>query len=58
MRYILLIIPCIAALIAPFYNTVDPMLLGIPFLYWYLMLLIPVSSLFIWLAAKTGGDDV
>ena len=58
MRYILLLIPCLAAVLTPFYNITDPMLFGIPFFYWFLMVLIPVTSLFTWLAAKTGGDDL
>jgi hypothetical protein len=58
LRNILLLIPCIAAVLTPFYNTTEPTLFGIPFFYWFLMVLIPASSLFIWLAAKTGGDDL
>jgi hypothetical protein len=55
MRYLLLIIPCILALIAPAYNKVEPRLFGFPFFYWYLLLLIPVSSVFIYAFFK--GDE-
>lgn len=58
MRSILLLIPCVASVATWLYNTSEPTLLGIPFFYWFLMVLIPVSSLFIWLAAKTGGDSL
>lgn len=54
MKYILLIIPCILALIVPFYNSIEPQLFGFPFLYWYLLLLIPSSSLFVYLAYRSG----
>ncbi|MCD2175846.1 DUF3311 domain-containing protein [Rhizobium sp. C4] len=58
MRYILLLIPCVASVATWLYNISEPMLFGIPFFYWFLMLLIPVSSIFIWLAARTGGDEL
>ena len=54
VRYVLLLIPCILAVIAPFYNAVDPRLFGFPFFYWFLLVLIPVSSLFIYLASRVG----
>ncbi|MDX3808629.1 DUF3311 domain-containing protein [Bosea thiooxidans] len=57
MKYLLLLIPCILCLWVPFYNAVEPRLAGVPLFYWFLMLMIPVSSLFIWLAAKIEGSD-
>lgn len=54
MRYVLLLIPCILSIAAPFYNALDPKLFGFPFFYWFLLVLIPVSSLFIYLASKAG----
>lgn len=54
LRYVLLLIPCILSIAAPFYNAVDPKLFGFPFFYWFLLVLIPVSSLFIYLASKAG----
>ena len=35
---LLLLIPFVAVLWVPFYNSVEPSLLGIPFFYWYQML--------------------
>jgi hypothetical protein len=53
MKYVLLLLPCALALVAPFYNSIDPRLAGFPFFYWYLLLLVPISALFI-LAAYKG----
>jgi hypothetical protein len=53
MRALLLLIPCVAALAVPIYNTVEPKLFGFPFFFWYQLLLIPLSALFI-LAAYLG----
>ena len=55
MRYILLLIPCILSVITPYYNTIEPKLFGFPFFYWFLLVLVPVSSLFIYLASKVGS---
>ena len=57
MKYILLLIPCIICLWVPLYNSVEPTLAGIPMFYWFLMVMIPVSSVFIWLASKVEGSD-
>lgn len=53
MKYILLLIPCLVALAVPFYNRVDPQLLGFPFFYWFPLLLVPVSALFIYAADRS-----
>ena len=53
MKHIALLIPCILSLIIPFYNSDEPRLFGFPFFYWYLLLLIPVSSLFIYFAYRS-----
>ena len=58
MKYVLLLIPCLLSVWVPLFNRTDPTFLDIPFLYWYLILLIPVSSLFIWLAYRAEGSDV
>jgi hypothetical protein len=42
--YWLLLIPFIATLWVPFYNSRDPEIAGIPFFYWYLFLWIIISS--------------
>ncbi|MBS0469990.1 MAG: DUF3311 domain-containing protein [Proteobacteria bacterium] len=36
--YLLLIVPYVAMLWVPSYNSVEPTLAGIPFFYWYQML--------------------
>jgi len=55
MKYILLLIPCVLTLATPFYNSVEPQLLGFPFFYWFNLLLVPVSALFIYAASKVEG---
>ena len=35
--YLLLLVPYIALLWVPFYNRIEPTLLGIPFFYWFQM---------------------
>lgn len=55
MKYLLLLIPCLVALWVPFYNGAAPALFGVPFFYWFQLLLIPVSALGIYLADRAGG---
>jgi hypothetical protein len=43
--FLLLLIPFIALLWPPFYNTYDPSFMGIPFFYWYQMLWILLTAL-------------
>ena len=45
VSYLLLVVPLIGTLIPSIYNTKDPTLIGIPFLYWYLLLWVPISVL-------------
>jgi len=52
MKYLLLLVPCIVALWAPLYNTTAPSLAGIPFFYWFQLLLVPVSALAIYVADR------
>jgi len=47
MRALLLLIVCLAALAVPFYNTLEPRLLGLPFFWWYQLAMIPVSAVVI-----------
>jgi hypothetical protein len=54
MKYILLFAPCVVALAVPFYNSIPPELAGAPFFYWFQLLLIPVSAVFIFLADRLG----
>jgi uncharacterized Tic20 family protein len=41
---LLLLIPFIGLLWVPFYNSIDPLLFGIPFFFWYLLLWLPLST--------------
>jgi hypothetical protein len=43
--YLFLLLPCIALLWVPSYNSVAPELFGIPFFYWYQMVWILLGSL-------------
>ena len=52
MRHLLLWIPCVIALWAPLYNMTEPTLFGVPFFYWFQLLLIPVSALTIYAADR------
>lgn len=44
---LLLLIPFIAVLWVPSYNSIEPMLYGVPFFYWYQLLWIILSALLI-----------
>lgn len=44
----LLILPFIAVLWVPFYNSIEPSLGGIPFFYWYQLLWVLISSALIY----------
>lgn len=44
---LLLLVPFIAVLWVPFYNSVEPMLFGVPFFYWYQLLWIILSAVLI-----------
>ncbi|MCY0872011.1 MAG: DUF3311 domain-containing protein [Acidithiobacillus caldus] len=44
---VLLAIPCVAVLMVPFYNRVEPELWGIPFFYWWQLLWVPLCSVFL-----------
>jgi len=52
MRHLLLWVPCVLALWAPLYNMAEPTLFGVPFFYWFQLLLIPVSALTIYAADR------
>jgi hypothetical protein len=42
--YATLIVPFVATLWVPFYDSVEPRLGGVPFFYWYLFLWIIISA--------------
>jgi Protein of unknown function (DUF3311) len=56
MKLILLLVPCLPALWVPLYNSVAPTLLGIPFFFWFQLVLVPVSALAIYAADRSGND--
>ncbi|HVJ40070.1 MAG TPA: DUF3311 domain-containing protein [Dongiaceae bacterium] len=51
----LLILPFIAVLWVPFYNSVEPSLGGVPFFYWYQLLWVLISSVLIYFIYLTEG---
>ena len=54
---LLLIIPFIALLWVPFYNSFEPAIWGIPFFYWYQFLWVILTSiLIIWVHARTESS--
>jgi Protein of unknown function (DUF3311) len=54
MKYLLLLTPCVLAVLTPLYNALSPDLFGVPLFYWFQLLLIPVSALAIWAADAIG----
>jgi Protein of unknown function (DUF3311) len=46
MKYLLLLAPCVLALLTPLYNSISPELFGLPFFYWVQLAMIPLSVLF------------
>jgi hypothetical protein len=52
---LLLFVPFVALLWVPFYNSIEPVLWGIPFFYWYQFLWVFLTSaLIIWVHRRTG----
>ncbi|HVJ54265.1 MAG TPA: DUF3311 domain-containing protein [Aliidongia sp.] len=47
-----LLIPFIALLWLPFYNSREPSLFGFPFFYWYQFAWVPLTSFLIYLAYR------
>jgi hypothetical protein len=56
MQLFLLAIPCIVALWVPLYNSIPPVLFGIPFFFWFQLVLIPISALAILAADRIGKN--
>ena len=52
MRRLLLLIPFVATLMVPLYNTREPSLWGFPFFYWYLFLWLLLTPLLIWIVYR------
>jgi hypothetical protein len=53
----LLLIPIITCLLPWTFNRRMPALGGIPFFYWYQLLLTPLASVFAWLVIVLGDDS-
>jgi hypothetical protein len=47
LQVLLLAIPCIAVLAVPWFNRLEPALFGLPFFYWWQLLWVPLSGVFI-----------
>ena len=43
--YVLLLLQFVLALCVPFYNKAEPALAGVPFFYWYQLLMIVVGAI-------------
>jgi hypothetical protein len=56
MKVVLLLVPCVLALWVPLYNSVPPVLFGIPFFYWFQLVLVPISALAILAADRVGKN--
>jgi hypothetical protein len=54
VKLILLLVPCLLALSVPLYNSLPPVLFGIPFFFWFQLVLIPISALAILAADRIG----
>ena len=52
---LLLLIPFVALLWVPFYNSIEPPFLGFPFFYWYQFLWIPLSAAITFLVYRKSG---
>jgi FtsH-binding integral membrane protein len=53
--YVLLVAPFVALLWVPFYNSIEPVMWGIPFFYWYQFLWVFLTSgIIIWVLHKVG----
>jgi hypothetical protein len=50
---LLLVLPFIAMLWVPSYNSVEPTLAGIPFFYWYQLAWVPLTSLLTWIVYRS-----
>jgi len=52
VKYLILLIPCVLAVLTPLYNSETPTLFGIPFFFWFQMLMVPVSAIAIYFADR------
>jgi hypothetical protein len=56
MKLFLLFVPCVLALWVPLFNSVSPALFGVPFFFWFQLVLIPFSALAILAADRIGKN--
>ncbi len=56
MKFLLLLVPCLLALWVPLYNSIPPVLFGIPFFFWFQLVLVPISALAILAADRIGKN--
>jgi cytochrome c biogenesis factor len=54
---LILLIATVLPLVVPLYARSSPELAGIPFFYWYQMLLVPMTSFLIWIAYLVVGRE-
>jgi hypothetical protein len=55
MKLLLLLLPCLLSILPILYNQIEPRLFGLAFFYWFQILLIPASSLTIYVFHKMSG---
>jgi peptidoglycan/LPS O-acetylase OafA/YrhL len=53
---VLLLIPLVALLAIPLYNSINPTLGGVPFFYWYQLLWMPLGALLYYIASVIWND--
>jgi hypothetical protein len=56
MKLFLLFVPCVLALWVPLFNSVSPALFGVPFFFWFQLVLVPFSALAILAADRIGKN--
>jgi Protein of unknown function (DUF3311) len=49
---LLLLLPFVALLWLPFYNSIEPTIFGFPFFYWYQFLWVPVTAVLIYIVYR------
>jgi len=52
--HLLLVVPFIGLLWVPFYDRLEPTILGFPFFYFYQLAWVPVTALLVWIVWKWG----
>lgn len=57
MYYILLVVPALIYILIFLYNHKSPEFLGMPFFYWFQILMLVIASTFYALAVFLGKDD-